>query len=142
MNHAAEENRVWIAIARAQDLPLREGRVVAIGDREIAVFNLGERIFAIANHCPHKNGPLADGMLSGGVVVCPLHARKFDLETGKGTNALSAEQCLETFPSRLNGGIVFLAISKQSATTDGIPNPCLDHGDGEFWNTQSENVNR
>lgn len=139
MSQKTGEETKWIAIARAQDLPLREGRVVVLGDREIAVFNLGERVLAVANHCPHKNGPLADGILSGGTIVCPLHAWKFDLETGKGANAPSAEHCLETFQSRFSNGIVFLAVPKQSATKNEMPGPCLDPADGDIWNVSSAN---
>jgi nitrite reductase (NADH) small subunit len=116
MTQGTGEETVWIAIARSQDLPLREGRVVVLGDREIAVFNLGERVLAVANHCPHKNGPLADGILSGATIVCPLHAWKFDLESGKGANAVSAEHCIETFQSRLSDGIVFLETPRQCTT--------------------------
>ena len=130
----------WIAITRAQDLPLREGRVVVLGDREIAIFNLGERVLAVTNHCPHRNGPLADGILSGGTIVCPLHAWKFDLETGKGANALSAEHCLETFQSRLSDGIVFLELPKQLAAKNEMPGPCLDHADSAVWNASSANT--
>src|SRR6266567_3699237 len=69
----AESNR-WIRIARCHDIPLREGRAVKVGNREIAIFNLGSRFLAVDNRCPHKGGPLADGIISGAAVVCPLHA--------------------------------------------------------------------
>ncbi len=121
MNQATIEETVWIAIARSQDLPLREGRVVVLGDQEIAVFNLGDRVLAVSNHCPHRNGPLADGIVSGATIVCPLHAWKFNLETGQGANALSTEHCIETFPSRLSDGIVFLEAPRQSTTKNEMP---------------------
>ncbi|HWF91152.1 MAG TPA: Rieske 2Fe-2S domain-containing protein [Terriglobales bacterium] len=134
------EAKQWIAIARAGDLPLREGRVVVLGSREIAVFNLGDRVLAVANHCPHKNGPLADGILSGGTIVCPLHARKFDLETGEGANALSAEHCLETFPMLIKNGIVFIALPLQFEKRNQIPATCLDHAEGDICNPSSANA--
>ena len=64
------------------DIPPREGRALILGGREIAIFNLGTRFLAIDNRCPHKGGPLSDGIVSANTVVCPLHAWKINLETG------------------------------------------------------------
>ena len=72
----------WIRITALDNLPLREGRVVTIGSREIALFNLGDRVLATASRCPHRGGPLADGIVCDRAVTCPLHDRRFDLETG------------------------------------------------------------
>jgi len=102
-----ERNR-WVRIAYCRDIPLREGRAVKVGNREIAIFNLGDRFLALENRCPHKGGPLADGIVSGAMVVCPLHAWKMSLETGKGVNGPSASSCVETFRTRMEGGIVLL----------------------------------
>jgi len=98
----------WIRIVHCCDIPLREGRAVKVGNREIAIFNLGDRFLAIENRCPHKGGPLADGIVAGSTVVCPLHAWKMSLETGKGANGPSASSCVETFRTRVEGGIVLL----------------------------------
>ena len=138
MNRRPEET-IWVAIAPLQDLPMREGRVVMLGDRDGAVFNLGDRVLAVAYRCPHKNGPLADGILSGDVVVCPLHSWKFDLQTGKGANALSVERCIETFASRLSDGIVYLAVPRCSAKQNEMPATCLDPADADAWNASSAN---
>lgn len=98
----------WIRIAYCRDIPLREGRAMKIGNREIAIFNLGDRFLAVENRCPHKAGPLADGIVSGTTVVCPLHAWKMSLETGKGEGGPSASSCVETFPLRVEDGTVLL----------------------------------
>ena len=98
----------WVRIAYCRDIPLREGRAVKVGNREIAIFNLGERFLAVENRCPHKGGPLADGIVSGSTVVCPLHAWKMSLETGEGTGGPSASSCVATFPVRVEGGTVLL----------------------------------
>ena len=98
----------WVRIAYCREIPLREGRAVKIGNREIALFNLGERFLAIENRCPHKGGPLADGIVSGSTVVCPLHAWKMSLETGEGASGPSASSCVETFLVRVEDGIVLL----------------------------------
>ena len=74
----------WVRATECENIPLREGRAIQVGDREIAVFNLGDRFLAVENRCPHRSGPLADGIVSGTNIVCPLHAWKFSLETGRG----------------------------------------------------------
>ena len=99
------ETRRWIRTARCEDIPLREGRSVKLGAREIAIFNLGDRFLAVASHCPHKNGPLAEGIVSGQSVVCPLHAWKVDLETGAVTRPADNPACVETFRVRVEDGI-------------------------------------
>ena len=108
----------WVRIARCSDIPLREGRAVKVGDREIAIFNLGDRFLAIDNRCPHKGGPLADGIVSGATVVCPLHAWKLSLETGNGMNGPSASSCVETFPTRVEEGTVLLDLSDTQASPE------------------------
>jgi nitrite reductase [NAD(P)H] small subunit len=105
-----KECNTWVRIAYCRDIPLREGRAVKVGIREIAIFNLGDRFLAIENRCPHKGGPLADGIISGATVVCPLHAWKISLETGKGVNGPSTSSCVETLRTRVEGGIVLLAL--------------------------------
>lgn len=86
----------WTPITTLDSIPLREGRSVDVGDREIAIFNLGEGgLAAIDAACPHRGGPLCDGILTGTgapslvsgavhghAVVCPLHGWKIDLATG------------------------------------------------------------
>jgi len=60
------------------------GRAFTIAGRSIAVFRTRkEKLFAVDNRCPHKGGPLADGMLAGDEIVCPLHAFRFDGVTGE-----------------------------------------------------------
>ena len=73
----------WIRVTQAENIPLREGRSVTIGGDEIAIFNLGDRFVAVDNACPHRGGPLCDGIVSGAAVVCPLHGYKVCLDTGK-----------------------------------------------------------
>lgn len=107
MNEASR----WIRIAHCRDIPLREGRAVRVGNRDIAIFNLGDRFLAVDNRCPHRAGPLADGIVSGAMVVCPLHAWKLSLETGKGVNGPSAYSCVETFRTRVEGGVVVLELT-------------------------------
>ncbi|MGH9493954.1 MAG: nitrite reductase small subunit NirD, partial [Candidatus Sulfotelmatobacter sp.] len=118
--------------AHCRDIPLREGRAVKAGNREIAIFNLGNRFLAIENRCPHKGGPLADGIVSGATVVCPLHAWKLSLETGKGLTGPSASSCVETFRTRVEQGIVFFEmcvdVAKAEVPTKDLPIVCVEQG--------------
>lgn len=100
----------WIRTARCEDIPLREGRSVKLGAREIAIFNLGDRFLAVASHCPHKSGPLAEGIVTGQSVVCPLHAWKVDLETGAVTRPADSPACVERFRVRVEDGIVLVEL--------------------------------
>lgn len=120
---------IWVRIAYCRDIPTREGRAVKVDNREIAIFNLGDRFLAVENRCPHKGGPMADGMVSGTTVVCPLHAWKLSLETGKGVNGPSALSCVETFQTRVEGGVVLLNLAneyrEEEAPSQEMPVTCV-----------------
>lgn len=124
---------VWLRIAYCSDIPAREGRAVRIGDREIAIFNLGGRFLAVDNRCPHRGGPLADGVVSGTKVVCPLHAWKFSLENGQGVSSPSQGSCVETFPTRMEDGIVMLELPLSSEDDEGAPNTCVEARENPQW---------
>ncbi len=124
---------VWLRIAYCSDIPAREGRAVRIGDREIAIFNLGSRFLAVDNRCPHRGGPLADGIVSGAKVVCPLHAWKFSLENGEGVSAPSQGSCVQTFPTRVEGGIVLLGLPLASEDEEELPPTCLGGQPDPRW---------
>ena len=101
----------WIRVTARENLPLREGRAVRLGDREIALFNLGDRVLATDNQCPHRGGPLCDGIVTGESVVCPLHAWKVSLTHGSVERpANERERCVETYPVRVENGVVVIAV--------------------------------
>ena len=133
MKETKAESKRWTRIALCDDIPPREGRAVKVGNREIAIFNLGDRFLAVDNRCPHKGGPLADGIVSGATVVCPLHAWKISLETGEGLNSASASSCVETFRTRVEHGVIFLQLGENSrkGQEDGmqdLPVVCVEPG--------------
>jgi nitrite reductase [NAD(P)H] small subunit len=101
--------RRWTRITEIGNIPPREGRSVTIGGFELAIFNLNDRFVTVENRCPHKGGPLCDGIVSGATVVCPLHGRRFDLDTGVAIRA-SSPSCVMTFPTRVEDGIVLVDI--------------------------------
>jgi nitrite reductase (NADH) small subunit len=71
-----------IEVCRTADVPLGEGRAVTIDGRRVAVFRTADGWHALDNSCPHRAGPLADGLLADSCVSCPLHERRYDLRTG------------------------------------------------------------
>lgn len=104
----------WVRIALCTNIPLREGRAVRLGEREIAIFNLGDRFLAIDNRCPHEGGPLADGILCGSSVVCPLHSWKIGLKDGTVERPADNQACVETFATRVENDTILLKIPECS----------------------------
>ena len=101
-----------ITVALLSAIPIGEGRTFAVGAERVAVFHLrGGGVFAVQAHCPHRGGPLADGLVGERTVVCPLHASKFDLDTGKPLGGPAGECSIKTYPVRVDeqGRIVMTA---------------------------------
>ena len=71
-----------IKVAEVSELKPGQGKVVTVGEKELALFNIEGRFYAVDNICPHRGGPLGEGMLEGSVVTCPWHGWKFDVTTG------------------------------------------------------------
>ena len=72
-----------IPVCPLEDLPIGLGRAFTIAGKTIAIFRTrAGKLFATNNTCPHKKGPLAEGLLSGDQVVCPLHQFRFDMTSG------------------------------------------------------------
>jgi len=92
-------------------IPAGEGRNFEIEGETIAVFRTrAEGVFAVQAACPHRGGPLADGLLGGTTLICPLHAWKFDVATGK---VLSGECELKTYPVRVDeSGWIVVSLEK------------------------------
>jgi nitrite reductase (NADH) small subunit len=100
----------WIQVTRIENVPPREGRAVTLAGREIAIFNLGDRFLATDNQCPHQNGPLCDGIVSGDTVVCPLHAWKIQLHSGTVERPSATGASVGTYPARVEDGIVWVEL--------------------------------
>jgi nitrite reductase (NADH) small subunit len=105
----------WVRVTQCENIPLREGRSIKIDTREIAIFRLGDRFLAIDNRCPHKGGPLSEGIVSGNTVVCPLHAWKIDLGTGSVVNQASEQPCVTTYPVRVCDGVIQIELPAEQA---------------------------
>jgi len=100
----------WIAIGTISDIPPRGARCVDTPAGRIAVFRTAEdRVFAIEDRCPHRGGPLSQGIVHGAAVTCPLHNWVISLETGK---ALGADEgCVRTIPIKREGDTLLLALT-------------------------------
>jgi nitrite reductase (NADH) small subunit len=100
----------WIRVTTTGQIPLREGRSVNLDGVEIAIFNLGDRFLAVDNACPHRGGPLCDGIVSGATVVCPLHGYRTCLETG---NMLKPDLGVrvDTYPVRVEDGVILVQVT-------------------------------
>ncbi|MBV9690956.1 MAG: Rieske 2Fe-2S domain-containing protein [Ktedonobacteraceae bacterium] len=83
------------------NIPIGEGRAFLVGDLVVAVFHTrGGEVFATQSTCTHKGGPLADGLIGAGKLICPLHSYKFELATGQPIGHTCA--ALKTYPVSLS----------------------------------------
>lgn len=96
-----------IDIAALDDIPRQGARVVKTPLGCVALFRTAtDEVFAMEDRCPHKGGPLSEGIVHGSQVTCPLHGWVFDLATGLAQGADSG--AVRTFAARTQGGRVFL----------------------------------
>jgi nitrite reductase (NADH) small subunit len=100
----------WIEVGRVEDVPVRGSRVISTERGDIAVFKSASgRIFALWDKCPHKGGPLSQGIVHGDSVTCPLHNWVIGLETGevKGPD----QGCARKVITRVEEGIIAISSS-------------------------------
>ena len=93
---------VEMTLGPLHSIPAGEGRSFQAGTKRIAVFRTRQgELFASQADCPHRGGPLADGLLGGSTLICPLHSLKFDLSTGR---SAGGDCTLKMYPTRLTPG--------------------------------------
>ena len=99
----------WIDIGHIDDIAVRGARVVKTPLGCVGLFRTDEASgFAVDNTCPHKGGPLSEGIVHGTRVTCPLHNMVFDLSTGQ---AVAEEFAIATYPLRIEEGRLLLNAS-------------------------------
>jgi naphthalene 1,2-dioxygenase system ferredoxin subunit len=103
-------NIEWIDAAAVADVPEDDVIGMIVGGRDMALYNAGGEIFATDNICTHGQARLCEGFLDGHEIECPLHQGKFDVRTGQPTCAPVTE-AIRSYPVKIEGGRVFLAIS-------------------------------
>ncbi len=101
----------WHEVGAVADIPRQGARIVTMPGGNVAVFRSSDdEIFAIEDRCPHKGGPLSQGIMHGSEVTCPLHNWTIDLRSG---NAAAPDVgCVKTIPVRLEGDRIALLLPK------------------------------
>jgi nitrite reductase (NADH) small subunit len=90
-----------ISLGPVDDIPVGEGRAFAVNGRQIAVFRLrGDSLRALDAVCPHRGGPLSDGIADDTVVICPLHSYTYELASG--TEVANGGVPVQTYPVRVD----------------------------------------
>ncbi len=104
-----EITKHWIEVGKLSDIPRLGARVVSTAEGDIAVFRTAEdEVFALKDSCPHKGGPLSQGIVHGKCVTCPLHDWKIQLASGEAV--APDEGHTASFPVRIDNGVVFLSL--------------------------------
>ena len=98
---------VWIDVGAVTDIPRRGARRVPSPRGDIAIFRTGDgEVFALMDACPHKGGPLSQGIVHGDSVTCPLHNWKISLRSGQALG--DDEGCVPTIPVKVDAGRIYL----------------------------------
>lgn len=104
----------WTEITTLESIPRLGSRVVKTDTMNIALFRTAtDEVFAIKDECPHKKGPLSQGIVHGSSVTCPLHNWKIDLASGKAMGP--DDGCVNTFATKVEDGKVLLSLSAEKA---------------------------
>jgi nitrite reductase (NADH) small subunit len=99
-----------IRVCDIDDIPAGEGRTVTVDGRRVAVFRAEQGWFALDGTCPHRGGPLADGIVADHTVICPLHERRFDLLTGE--ELTGSDDRVAAYEVDVRGRDVFLSLGR------------------------------
>ena len=104
----------WVVAARLDWIPLRGARILRVGERSIALFRtVDDSVYALQDRCPHKGGPLSQGIVHGRCVTCPLHDWVIDLATGLAE--APDEGGTATYPVRVEDGRVYVSLPAAAA---------------------------
>jgi nitrite reductase (NADH) small subunit len=100
----------WTDIGAIADIPVQGARRVPAPQGDIAVFRTVDgAVFALRDRCPHKGGPLSEGIVHGHAVACPLHNWTIDLSSGEPRGADAGKGCAPVVPVRIEDGRILLA---------------------------------
>lgn len=99
----------WTEIGQLADIPSKGSRVLETPDGDVAIFRTaGDDVFALYDQCPHKKGPLSQGIVYDKRVACPLHNWVIDMESGEATGP--DEGCTRTFETKVENGVVYISL--------------------------------
>jgi nitrite reductase (NADH) small subunit len=106
----------WISVGSLDALPARGARVLETTAGDVAIFRTSDdRVFALRDRCPHRGGPLSQGIVHGARVTCPLHDWVIDLASGAATGP--DEGCTATFAVRIANGEVLIDVPERAAAS-------------------------
>jgi len=106
--------KAWIDVGAISEIPKRGARVVRTPFGPVAIFLTADgEVFAIEDRCPHRGGPLSQGIVHGNAVTCPLHNWVISLETGEAQGADSG--CVKRLPLRFDGSRILIDIAPLTA---------------------------
>jgi nitrite reductase (NADH) small subunit len=109
MNALVKAPVTWTDVGAVSDIPARGARRVPTPSGVVAIFRTGDgRVFALKDACPHKGGPLSQGIVHGHAVACPLHNWSIDLTTGEPLGADRGKGCTPVVPLRVEAGRLLL----------------------------------
>ena len=99
----------WTEVGPLVDIPKKGSRVLVTAEGDVAVFRTsGDQIFALFDQCPHKKGPLSQGIVYDNRVACPLHNWVIDMNSGEATGP--DEGCTRTFETKIENGAVCISL--------------------------------
>ncbi|MBV2121168.1 MAG: nitrite reductase small subunit NirD [Candidatus Thiodiazotropha sp. (ex Ctena orbiculata)] len=100
----------WIPVTKLDEIPRLGARKLQAGELDIALFRTGsDEVFALRDRCPHRGGPLSQGIVHGEAVTCPLHNWKIDLQSGEVQGP--DQGCVHSFAVRIEEGVVYLDVA-------------------------------
>lgn len=109
MSAALKLEEIWIDVGAAADVPAQGARRVETARGPVAIFQtLTGEFYALADRCPHKGGPLSEGIVHGAAVACPLHDWSICLKTGAALGADAGKGCATPYEIRVEGGRLLL----------------------------------
>ncbi len=118
-NSSPETEPNWTKIGRVEDITRLGSRIIKREAGNIALFRTqDDQVYAIADKCPHKGGPLSQGIVHDCFVTCPLHNWVLNLKTGMA--AAPDEGHVPTYPVRVDNGVIFLDLAVGKSSTAAI----------------------
>jgi nitrite reductase (NADH) small subunit len=99
---------MWIKAGKASELDEGKSQIVNANNKELALFKIEGKVYALENTCPHRGGPLVEGYLEGSEVTCPWHAWVFDVKTGVCQTMPDTKQ--PTFKVKIESGEILVEV--------------------------------
>jgi nitrite reductase (NADH) small subunit len=100
---------MWTEVGPLADIPSKGSRVLSSESGDIAIFRTGsDEVFALFDKCPHKQGPLSQGIVYDNRVACPLHNWVIDMHSGEATGV--DKGCTRTFETKVENDVVYIAL--------------------------------